>query len=71
MYYATEMLSHKHLDAVHLVKYEGSVIPANNGFVVIADADNTAASLRFTYTARPASLPEGNILKGHSRWDGQ
>lgn len=64
VYYATEMLSHKHLDAVHLVKYEGSVIPANNGFVVIADADNTAASLRFTYSAEPASLPEGNILKG-------
>lgn len=64
VYYATELLRNRDNDALHLMKYEGDVLPANTGFVVFANADNDATSICFRHTDDDATLPIGNILKG-------
>ena len=64
VYYATEYIAQVNPNAVHLQKYEGSVLPANTGLVVFANDDNDADTLRFAYTDADASQPEGNILSG-------
>lgn len=64
VYYATEYFSRVNPNSVHLQKYEGSVIPANTGFVVYAEGEGMPGTLRFTFSPDSASLPDGNILVG-------